>query len=150
MGRTPVVRRKFSRERLSAISAVSMTGELCLAEQDHSCKGTDIISFLEQLPEEIEGRLLVIWNGSPFHRSRAVKEWLAQGAARRIQLEHLPGYAPELNSGDGVWSYQKRAELKNLVCAGLEQLTCEFWDAAKRLLGKPEVLRACIKEVGYV
>ena len=127
-----------------------MTGELYLAAQDHSYKGTDIISFLEQLLEEIEGRLLVIWDGAPIHRSRAVKEWLAQGAARRIQLEQLPGYAPELNPDEGVWRYLKRVELKNLICADLEQLGREFWTAADRLLSKPEVLRSCIKEVGYV
>ena len=39
----------MSREHLSAISAVSMTGELYLAAQDHACKGPDIIKFLEQL-----------------------------------------------------------------------------------------------------
>ena len=150
VGRTPVIRRKLSREHLSAISAVSMTGELYLAAQDHSYKGADIISFLEQLLEEIEGRLLVIWDGAPVHRSRAVKEWLAQGAARRIQLEQLPGYAPELNPDEGVWRYLKRVELKNLVCADLEQLGREFWAAAGRLLNKPEVLCSCIKEVGYV
>ena len=130
----PVIRRKLSREHLSAISAVSMTGELYLAAQDHSYKSADIISFLEQLLEEIEGGLLVIWDGSPVHRSRAVKEWLAQGEARRIQLEQLPGYAPELNPDEGVWRYLKRVELKNLVCADLEQLGREFWAAAGRLL----------------
>ena len=138
-----------------------MTGELCLAVQDHSCKGTDIIGFPKQLLEEIEGRLLVIWNVSPVHRSRAVKESLAQGSARRIQLEQLPGYAPELNPDEGVWRYLKRVELKNLVCADLEQLGREFRAAAGRLLSKSEVLRSlypalpvscapCIKEVGYV
>ena len=155
VGWTPVIRRKLSREHLSAISAVSMTEKLYLAAQDHSykdhsCKGADIISFLEQLLEEIEGRLLMIWDGAPVHRSRAVKEWLAQGAAQRIQLEQSPGYAPELNPDEGVWRYLKRVELKNLVCADLEQLGREFWAAAGRLLSKPEVLRSCIREVGYV
>ena len=121
-----------------------------MAAQDHSYTGAGIISFLEQLLEEIEGRLLVIWDGAPIHRSRAVKEWLAQGAAWRIQLEQLPGYAPELNPDEGVWRYLKQVELKNLVCAGLEQLGREFWAAAGRLLNKPEVLCSCIKEVGYV
>ena len=153
VGRTPVIRRKLSREHLSAISAVSavsMTGELYLAAQDHSYEGADIISFLEQLLEEIEGSLLVIWDGAPVHRSRAVKEWLARGAARRIQLEQLPGYAPELNPDEGVWRYLKRVELKNLVCAGPEQLGREFRAAAGRLLSKPEVLRSRIREAGYV
>lgn len=109
-----------------------------------------MIRFLEQLLREIPGKLLLIWDGAPIHRSRAVKEWLSQGAARRIQLEQLPGYAPELNPDEGVWRYLKRVELRNLVCGGLEQLEREFWKAAKRLLAKPEVLQACIREVGYV
>ena len=70
VGRTPVIRRKLSREHLSA---VSMTGELYLAAQDQSYNGMDIISLLEQLLEEIEGRFLVILDGAPVHRSRAVK-----------------------------------------------------------------------------
>ena len=65
-------------------------------------------------------------------------------------MEQLPGYAPELNSDEGAWRYLKRVELRNVVCADLGQLTREFWNAAKRLLGKPEVLCACIKEVSYV
>ena len=68
MGRTPVIRRKLSREHLSAVSAVSTTGELYLAAQGHCCEGADLFSFLEQLLEEIEGRLLVIWDGAPVHR----------------------------------------------------------------------------------
>ncbi len=150
MAQTPLIRRKLSCDRLSAISAISMTGDLYLAVQDHSCKSPDVIGFLEQLLAEIPGKLLVIWDGAPIHRSRAVKEYLAQGAARRIQLEQLPGYAPELNPDEGVWRYLKRVELKNVVCADLEQLRREFWAATKRLLDKPDVLRSCVKEVGYV
>ena len=154
-GRTPVIRHKLSRERLSAVSAISMTGELYLAAQDHSCEGADLIRFLEQLLEEIPGKLLVIRDGAPIHRSRAVrsravKEWLGQGAARSIRLEQLPGYAPELNPDEGVWRYLKRVELRNVVCADLEQLGREFWAAVRRLLSKPYVLRSCIREVGYV
>ena len=150
VGRTPVIRRKLSRERLSAISAVSMSGELYVEAQDQAYKGPDVIRFLERLPAEIPGRLPVIRDGAPIHRSRAVKEWLAQGAARRLQPERLPGYAPELNPDEGVWRYLKRVEMRNLVCASLEQLGREFRAAAGRLLNKPEVLRSCIKEVGYV
>lgn len=94
--------------------------------------------------------MLVIWDGAAIHRSRAVKEWLAQGAARRILVEQLPGYAPKLNPDEGVWRYLKRVEMRNLVCADLEQLRREFWAAAQRLLSKPQVLRSCIREVGYV
>jgi transposase len=65
-------------------------------------------------------------------------------------LEQLPGYAPELNPDEGVWRYLKRVELRNMICADLEELTSQFWAAFRRLLDKPQVLRACVREVGYV
>ena len=128
----------------------SMTGDLYFAVQDHSYKSPDVIGFLEKLLAEIPGKLLVIWDGAPIHRSRAVKEYLGQGAAQRLQLEQLLGYAPELNPDEAVWRYLKRVELKNLVCADLEQSRRDFWTAAERLLAKSDVLRSCIREVGYV
>ena len=64
VARTPVIRRKLSYDHLSAISAISMTGELYLAVQEHSYKGADVIRFLEQLLKQIPGKLLVIWDGS--------------------------------------------------------------------------------------
>ena len=104
-------------------SAPSASPENCTwRRRTTPIRGPDVIKFLEQLLREIPGKLLVIWDGAPIHRSRAVKEWLSQGASRGIQLEQLPGYAPELNPDEGVWRYLKRVELKNLVCAGLEQL----------------------------
>ena len=99
VGQTPVIRRKLSYDHLSAISATSLTGDLYLAVQDHAYKRPDDVEFLKQLLAEIPGKLLVIWDGAPIHRCRAVKEYLAQGAARRLRLEQLPGYAPELNPG---------------------------------------------------
>ena len=147
VAQTPVIRRKLSYDHLSAIS---LTGDLYLAVQDHSYKGADVIGFLEQLLAEIPGKLLVIGDGAPIHRCRAVKEYLARGAARRLRLEQLPGYAPELNPDEGIWRYLKRVELKNVVCADLGHLRREFWAAVPRRLAKPDVLRACVREVGYV
>ena len=118
VARTLVIRRRLSYDHLSAIS---MTGELYVAAQEHS-----------------------------YHRSRAVREWLARGAARRIQLEQLPGYAPELNPDEGVWRCLKRVELGNVICANLEELTSQLWAVVRRLLDKPQVLQACVREVGYV
>ena len=102
-GPDPVIRRKLSYDHLSAISAISMTGDLYPAVQDHSYKNPDVIGFLEKFLAEIPGKLLVIGDGAPIHRSRAVKEYLGQGTAQRLQLEQLPGYAPELNPDEGVW-----------------------------------------------
>lgn len=56
-----------------------------------------MVRFLKHALRQLPGKLLVVWDGSPIHRSKAVKEFLKSGAASRLLLEQLPGYAPELN-----------------------------------------------------
>src|SRR5215203_6696821 len=36
-------------------------------------------------------------------RAGVLKDFLASGASSRVQLEQLPGYAPDLNPDEGVW-----------------------------------------------
>ena len=91
VAQTPVIQRKLSYDHLSAISAISMTGDLYLAVQDHSYKSPDVIGFLEKLLAEIPGKLLVIWDGAPIYRSRAVKEYLGQGRPRGSSWSSCPG-----------------------------------------------------------
>ena len=65
--------------------------------QEDSFKGPAIVRFLRHLLRHIPGKLLIIWDGLPAHHGQAVKDFLKQGAAQRIHLERLPGYAPDLH-----------------------------------------------------
>ena len=71
--------------------------------QERAFKGEDIVRFLKHLLRRIKGKLLLIWDGLPAHRGQVVKQFLRQGAAKRLRLERLPGYAPDLNPDEG-WS----------------------------------------------
>ena len=148
-GQTPVLRVRLTRDHLSAISAVTATGKLFLRVQERPFRGPDVVRFLRHLLSHLPGRLLVIWDGSPIHRARVVKDFLAAGAARRLRLERLPGYAPDLNPDEGVWRHLKRVELRNVCCRDLAHLRIELISAAKRLRHRPHVLRACIRHAGY-
>jgi transposase len=119
IGQTPVLHEELSRDHLSAISGITLEGKLLMMEQERSFKGPDVVRFLRHALRRISGKLLVIWDGSPIHRSRAVKNFLSDGAAARLQLEQLPGYAPELNPDEGVWKHLKCVELKNICCQSL-------------------------------
>jgi hypothetical protein len=46
----------------------------------------------------------------------AIEDFLKRGAAKRLHLEQLPGYAPDLNLDEGIWNYLKRVELGKLFC----------------------------------
>jgi transposase len=93
--------------------------------------------------------LLVIWDGSPIHRNQAVKQFLADGAARRLHLERLPGYAPDLNADEGIWHYLKHVELRNVCCRDLAHLKQELRRATGRLRHKRTVIQGCIRQAGY-
>jgi transposase len=95
------------------MSGITLEGKLYMLEQDRSFKGEDVVRFLKHLMHQIPGKLLIVWDGSPILRSRAVKDFPKSGASSRVQLEQLPGYAPDLNPDEGVWKHLKCVELKN-------------------------------------
>ncbi|MGB8347022.1 MAG: transposase, partial [Ktedonobacteraceae bacterium] len=97
VGQTPVLKVKLTRDHLSVMGGLTRDGRLVMHVQDTSYQGPDVVRFLQLLLRKIPGNLLVIWDGASIRRCQAVKDFLAQGGAKRIHLERLPGYAPELN-----------------------------------------------------
>jgi hypothetical protein len=71
------------------MSAITLDGKLYMKEQ-RAFKAEDAVRFLKHLMRQIPGKLLVVWDGSPIHRGRAVKDFLSSGASRRLNLEQLP------------------------------------------------------------
>ena len=117
--------------------------------QERPYTSPDIVRFLEHLLRHIPGTLLVLWDGAPIHRGQPVKDVLAQGGARRIRLEQLPGYAPDLNPWDeGGWHHLKNVDLRNRVCRDLEELHQEFHLAIGRLRQKPHLVQSFFAQAG--
>jgi transposase len=140
-GRTPVVRVPLTNDHLSAISAVTPDGRLLLLVQDRAIRSPDVVRFLQHLLRHLPGKLLVLWDGAPIHRGQPVKDFLAAGGAKRVRLEQLPGYAPELNGDEGVWNQLKRVELRNVCCRDLPHLRRHLRSATARLRHKRRVLQ---------
>jgi transposase len=148
-GCTPILKEYLSYDHLSTIAAVTPSGRLFLKTYAHSITSREVVAFLIQLQRLIPGLLLVLWDGSPTHRSQVVKEYLASGATKRLQLERFPGYAPELNPTEWVWSYLKLADLANIACDQLSELEAHLSKAKKRLQRKPNLIQAFIRDAGY-
>jgi hypothetical protein len=107
-GQTPILREFLSSDHLALSGAVTPQGRLFLETYPHSSQ--EVIAFLGQLLRLIPGLLRGIGDGGPTHRSKVLRAYLAAEAAKRIHLEQLPGYAPELNPIEWVWSYPKIAD----------------------------------------
>jgi transposase len=149
VGQTPVLRAPLSRDHLSAMGGITPEGKLYLTVQERAYCGRDVVRFLKHLVRHIAGKLLVLWDEAPIHRSTAVQDYLSRGAARRIHLEQFPSYAPELNPAEGIWNYLKRVELKNLCCQSISHLSYELGKTKERLRHKTNVILGCIKQPGF-
>jgi transposase len=110
VGQTPILREWWTRDHLSAIAAIAPEGKLYFHRQDHASDSAGVVGFLEHLRREVSGRMVIIWDGAPIHRSHCIQEFLAKGAAERLHLERRPAYAPELNPGEGLWQQLKGIE----------------------------------------
>ena len=145
-GETPVLRYPYW-EHVSVISAITPEGKLYTMTQEEAFRGPAIRRFLKHVLRHIPGKLLVVWDRLPAHRSRVIKDFLRTEDGHRIHLAQLPSYAPELNPDEGVWNYLKRVELKNVCCHTLSELRAELRKAIARLRHKTSVILGFIRQV---
>ena len=115
--------------------------------QEETFRGRRIVRFLKHLLQHLPGKLLVVWDRLPAHRSQVIKDFLRAGGTQRIHLAQLPSYAPDLNPDEGVWNYLKRVELKNVCCHDLPELRTELRKAIARLRHKTDVIQSFIHQV---
>jgi transposase len=149
-GETPILRVPLTHDHLSVISAITLQGRLFLQVRKDSYDSEAVVGFLRVLLRKISGKLLVIWDGSPIHHGQAVKDFLSAGAAMRLQLERLPGYAPDLNPDEGIWNYLKRVELGTVCAMDMADLRHRLWRAAVRVRHNPDIICACSRQCGYL
>jgi transposase len=149
-GETPILHHTLSHDHLSVIGAVGLNEKLYFHAYEEAIRSVEVIGFLRHLLRHIPGKLLIVWDGAPIHRSKQVKQFLSDGAAARIHLERFPGYAPELDPQEGIWRHLKRVELRNLCCTDLRETRRELRLACQRLRQKRSVIRSCLHHSGLI
>src|SRR5471032_2613122 len=94
-GQTPFLHESFNWKSLSIIGGLALW-RFYFQIHKGSIKSPQVIEFLQHLQRHIKGRLLILWDGAPIHRSALVRGYVA-ATKGRIIIEPLPAYAPELN-----------------------------------------------------
>jgi transposase len=144
-GKTPELCLTLKLDHLSAISGVKLDGRLFLQVRKASYASA-VVGFLRVLLRKISSPILLIWDGSAIHRAKEIKAFLKRGVTRRLHLEQLPGYAPDLNPDEEIWKYLKRVELENVCCTDLDHLHQELIRARERLRHKKEIIGRCSRQ----
>jgi transposase len=151
-GQTPLLSCWDRRDRLSAISCITVSPErarfnfyFTLLPDNTNAKAPDIVAFLRSLKHQLGGPFTVIWDGSKIHaRSKLVKRYLAKHS--EICEETLPGYAPELNPDEGVWGWTKYGRLANLAARDTVELRQRLHQEFKTLKTNRRLLGSFVHE----
>ncbi len=96
VGETPVIRATGQRFGCNMISAITNKGALSFMVFQGKFKASVFVAFLKRLLRQVDGRLYLIVDGHPVHRSGEVRHFV-QAHKERLRLIRMPGYCPELN-----------------------------------------------------
>jgi transposase len=117
-GETPTLDCWDRRDRLSAISAITVSARrkrlgLYFDIFDHNIVTDDFEIFVARLLRRLGRPIILVLDRWQVHRSGVRR--LQQRFGRRIHVEWLPAYAPELNPDEQVWNHTKYADLANFI-----------------------------------
>jgi transposase len=110
-----------------------------------SVKSAEVVDFLQALLRHIPGPLLIVWDRLSAHRSRFTRDFIAQ-QDKRLWVEYLPGYAPELNPVEYIWSYWKQHCLPNVCPKDYWSLGQTARSTLKRMRRRPRLITAFWKQ----
>lgn len=112
VGKTPVVRHIDRRDRISVISAISVSPvrrrpNLYFQLHLKNIQQEEVRCFLRHLLRHLRGHVFLFWDGGKPHRSQMVRDLCRR--VHRLHLFRLPAYAPEFNPDEGIWKLAKGA-----------------------------------------
>lgn len=107
-----------------------------------------LINFLKELRRFVKGaQVILIWDRLPAHRSNVMKHFLFE-QRDWLEIEWLPGYAPDLNPTEAVWNNIKGRELANFCADQIEEATNAFRTGLRRVSHTLQLAFSFLKHAG--
>lgn len=148
---TPVVNVPGQRQGISAASAVSSKGAFWFATYPGALTAILFIDLLQRMMRGRRKPLHLILDGLPAHKTRAVQDYTA-GLNGKLTLHYLPGYAPDLNPDELVWSHAKRTGNARRPLQKGERLADRIHAQLADIRRRPALVRSFFKHpsVAYI
>jgi transposase len=102
-----VVERAGQRRSISAASAVNAGGGFWYCTYEGGLHASLFVELLRKMMRRRTTPVHLVVDGLPAHKTKLVKDYVASTNGM-LTLHFLPGYAPELNPDESVWSHMKR------------------------------------------
>jgi transposase len=138
-GETPVLKTTGARFSVNMISAVCGTGEMRFMVTEKTCTAPLFIEFLKRLIHGQEQPIFLIVDGHPVHKSKIVKKFVTS-VGEKLSLFFLPGYSPDLNPDESVWSQVKHHTVGKKIITGPDQFRKIVRAALRSLSRKKDII----------
>ena len=150
-GQTPVVQRPGQRQSVSAASAVNAKGGFWYCTYEGGLTAELFVSLLRKMMRYRAKPVHLVVDGLPAHKTKLVKDYV-QSTRGRLTLHVLPGYAPELNPDEAVWSHMKRTGVARAPLRQGERLRDKIEEQLAAIKAAPELIRSFFRapSVAYI
>jgi transposase len=143
-GQTPVVERPGQRQSISAASAVSARGAFWYCTYQGGLNAELFATLLRQMMQHRRKPVHLVVDGLPAHRTALVKAYVASTEGM-LTLHFLPGYAPELNPDELVWSHVKRTGVARTPLRQGEKLQAKIEAQLTAIKRTPRLVKSFFK-----
>jgi len=99
--------------------------------------------FVRGVAAAARGPVVLVQDNGPLHRGDWTDD-LEADRVRRLAVEWLPAYAPELNPAEYLFAWAKGHALAGFVPADLDELTAGVTRALDAAADDQRLLRACL------
>lgn len=138
-------------DRLSVISGISVSPQrrrlgLYFDITDHNIETDDFEYFVEAVQRQLGRPLILVMDRWSVHRSAAKRQ--EARAARRIEIEWLPSYAPELNPAEQIWKHTKYDDMANFIPDDKFDLADEICQSIRQTRSNQALLHSFFEHAG--
>ena len=140
-GKTPVIHRPGQRQSISAASAVNAKGGFWFVTYEGALNAELFIELLKRMMKGRKKPVHLVVDGLPAHKKLNVRQYI-ESTNGKLTMHTLPGYAPDLNPDELVWSYVKRTGVaRNPLRAG-ERLQIRVDTQLRKVQRDPRLVRS--------
>jgi transposase len=140
-GQTPVVGRPGQRQSISAASAVNARGAFWYCTYEGGLNAELFVTLLRKMMRHRAKPVHLVVDGLPAHKTALVKAYVASTRGM-LTLHFLPGYAPELNPDELVWSHMKRTGVARAPLRRGEKLRDKIEAQLAAIKRMPQLVRS--------
>jgi transposase len=142
IGQQPLIKTTGKRKAYKVFGLIEyFSGRLFYQGLEGKLNAASHIRFLKMVLRKTPRPLFLVQDGAPYHRAKAVKEFIAQ-QANRLTVTQPPSYSPDYNPIEYLWRATKREATHNHYFPEFANLVASVEKTLKTLASQQDYVRS--------